>query len=113
MAEAVKQLKKETAAGERVEEVSYRLTDARRKRLEDVGFVWSAREGEKGSETGGRITRNSYDDQWDTMFEKLKEYKEKHGVSVIVASWSFGFGLNAVGAHLSIFTFDISGLSCA
>jgi hypothetical protein len=64
------------------EEVTYRLTDERRKRLEDVGFVWSAREGEKGTEaTGGvgRITRNSYDDQWDSMFQQLNAYKEKYG----------------------------------
>lgn len=60
------------------EEVTYRLTEERRKRLEEVGFVWSAREGEKGNEAS-RITRNSYDDQWDSMFEKLKEYKEKFG----------------------------------
>jgi hypothetical protein len=59
------------------EEVSYRLTEARRERLESVGFIWSAREGEKGNETG-RITRNSYDDQWDAMFLRLKEYKDKH-----------------------------------
>jgi hypothetical protein len=60
------------------DEVAYRLTEERRKRLEEVGFVWSAREGEKGTEAG-RITRNSYDDQWDCMFEKLNEYKEKYG----------------------------------
>jgi hypothetical protein len=60
------------------EEVSYRLTEARRIRLEQVGFIWSAREGEKGTDAG-RITRNSYDDQWDFMFDKLQEYKEKFG----------------------------------
>ena len=60
------------------DEVNYRLTDERRMRLEKAGFVWSAKEGEKGSEAG-QIIRNSYDDQWDCMFEKLKEYKEKYG----------------------------------
>ena len=45
------------------EEVNYRLTDERRRRLESIGFVWNMREGEKGTETC-RITRNSYDDQW-------------------------------------------------
>jgi hypothetical protein len=60
------------------EEVTFRLTDSRRKRLEKAGFVWSAREGEKGAEIA-RITRNTYDDQWDNMFEKLREFKEKHG----------------------------------
>lgn len=61
------------------EEVSYRLTEARRIRLEQVGFIWSAREGEKGTDNAGRITRNSYDDQWDFMFVKLQEYKDKFG----------------------------------
>jgi hypothetical protein len=45
------------------DEVNYRLTDERRRRLESIGFVWNMREGEKATETG-RITRNSYDDQW-------------------------------------------------
>lgn len=45
------------------DEVTYRLTEERRARLESIGFVWNMREGEKGAETG-RITRNSYDDQW-------------------------------------------------
>ena len=60
---------------------SYRLTDERRERLEDIGFCWSAREGnEKATlETSGRITRNSYDDQWDAMFDLLVKYKEQYG----------------------------------
>ena len=45
------------------DEVSYRLTEERRARLESIKFVWNMREGEKGAEPG-RITRNSYDDQW-------------------------------------------------
>lgn len=68
----------------------FRLTEKRRQRLEEVGFCWSAREGEKSaaaelSEGGGagpfyhRITRNSYDDQWDVMFALLEEYKRQHG----------------------------------
>ena len=44
------------------DEASYRLTEDRRKRLEEVGFVWSARETDRGSEQN-RMTRNSYDDQ--------------------------------------------------
>ena len=60
------------------EEVNYRLTEDRRKRLEEVGFAWSVRESENGSEQG-RIIRNSYDDQWDAMFNRLKEYKESNG----------------------------------
>eukprot|EP00429_Kryptoperidinium_foliaceum_P036643 CAMPEP_0176178096 /NCGR_PEP_ID=MMETSP0120_2-20121206/91256_1 /TAXON_ID=160619 /ORGANISM="Kryptoperidinium foliaceum, Strain CCMP 1326" /LENGTH=1067 /DNA_ID=CAMNT_0017516245 /DNA_START=166 /DNA_END=3371 /DNA_ORIENTATION=+ len=60
---------------------NFRLTEERRKRLEDVGFCWSAREGnEKATlETSGRISRNSYDDQWDAMFAQLVKYKEEHG----------------------------------
>ena len=72
------------------EAVTYRLTDERRKRLEEVGFVWSVRagEGEKGFEgaaggAGARITRNSYDDQWDSMFEQLKAYKAKFGSCLV------------------------------
>lgn len=71
------------------EALSYRLVEHRRKRLDEVGFVWSARDGgviveksvnEQGGGVGGlRITRNSYDDQWDMMFNRLKQYKEKHG----------------------------------
>jgi len=59
---------------------SYRLTDARRIRLEEVGFCWSAREGNEKTtlETSGRITRNSYDDQWDAMFDLLVQYKEQY-----------------------------------
>lgn len=60
------------------EEISFRLTDDRRRRLEAIDFVWSARESEKTTEQG-RITRNSYDDQWDAMFTRLKEYKAKYG----------------------------------
>lgn len=61
------------------EEISYRLTEERRKRLEEIGFCWSARElGEKGAEQG-KMTRNSYDDQWDQMFDQLREYRDKYG----------------------------------
>jgi hypothetical protein len=65
------------------EEQFFRLTDERRRRLEEAGFVWSARDSEKSAEPS-RITRNSYDDQWDSMFLRLKAFKEKHGVS---ADW--------------------------
>ena len=58
------------------------MTDDRRKRLEEIGFVWSARDSEKANEPN-RITRNSYDDQWDGMFERLREYKKKHGSCLV------------------------------
>lgn len=60
------------------EEQFFRLTDERRRRLEEAGFVWSARDSEKSTEPS-RITRNSYDDQWDAMFLRLQAYKEKNG----------------------------------
>ncbi|CAJ1957843.1 unnamed protein product [Cylindrotheca closterium] len=60
------------------DKINYRLTEDRRKRLEDMGFVWSARDGEKGADIS-RGVRNTYDDQWDIMFEKLREYKDKTG----------------------------------
>lgn len=68
----------EDIKGGDVDEMSFRLTEDRRKRLEDAGFVWSAREVEKTNEPH-RITRNSYDDQWDSMFERLDQFKAKHG----------------------------------
>jgi hypothetical protein len=68
----------ESAKGE--EEQHFRLTEDRRQRLDDIGFVWSARDTEKASEPA-RIPRNSYDNQWDAMFARLVSYKEKHGVS--------------------------------
>lgn len=55
-----------------------RLTDDRRIRLEELGFVWSVREVEKVMEPC-RISRNSYDDQWDAMLESLAAYKGKYG----------------------------------
>jgi len=61
------------------DEQSYRLTEDRRRRLEEAGFVWSARENEKFAVEPSRITRNSYDDQWDSMFDRLVMYKDKHG----------------------------------
>ena len=60
------------------DEISYRLTEERRLRLEGIGFVWSAREGEKAGDKG-RTTRNSYDDQWDNMVVQLKQYQEMNG----------------------------------
>ena len=66
------------ADGADEDDISFRLTEERRKRLEEVDFVWSAREGEKGTEQG-RITRNSYDDQWDQMFTRLQGYKTSYG----------------------------------
>lgn len=63
------------------EEKNFRLTEDRRRRLDEIGFVWSARESDKAIESV-KSSRNSYDDQWDTMFERLRAYKEVHGVSV-------------------------------
>ena len=59
---------------------SFRLTDARLKRLEEVGFCWSARDGnEKATLLEVPIARNSYDDQWDAMFALLEKYKKATG----------------------------------
>ena len=69
------------ASGEpkKEEEASNRLTEQRRKKLEDAGFVWSAKEGEKGLGGTGKITRNSYDNQWDAMYDRLAAFKEENG----------------------------------
>ena len=59
---------------------SFRLTDARLKRLEEVGFCWSARDGnDKATLLEVPIARNSYDDQWDVMFALLEKYKQATG----------------------------------
>ena len=90
---------------------SYRLTDARRQRLEEVGFCWSAREGnEKATlETGtGRITRNSYDDQWDAMFEFLVKYKEERGDCNVPKRFQVNPKLGTVCFVLSYVPFIIS-----
>lgn len=63
------------------EEKNFRLTEDRRRRLDEAGFVWSVRDNEKSDAPAKPLSRNSYDDQWDAMFERLKEYKERHGVS--------------------------------
>ena len=62
------------------DEISFRLTDERRRKLEEIGFVWSVRESDAKTDQA-RMTRNSYDDLWDAMYERLKLFKEKYGVS--------------------------------
>lgn len=83
---------------------SYRLTDERRKRLEEVGFCWSAREGNEKTtlETSGRITRNSYDDQWDAMFDLLVNYKAERGDCLVVSFDLFLFSFTVVNHFVSI-----------
>ena len=46
------------------EEISFRLTDHRRRRLEEIGFLWNAREGDKLHSDQSRAVRSSYDEQW-------------------------------------------------
>lgn len=69
----------EDAADKTDDDLSVRLTDERRNRLEAVGFSWTARSAGKAGLSGGKVARNSYDDQWDGMFNRLKEYKERFG----------------------------------
>jgi hypothetical protein len=57
-------------------EPAARLTDDRFRRLENIGFVWVARESDNKGDGKGK---SSYDEQWDIMYERLKAYKEKHG----------------------------------
>ena len=78
------ELKFAAATGElklsKEDEISFRLTDERRRKLEEIGFVWSVRESDAKTDQT-RMTRNSYDDLWDAMYERLKAFKEKYGVS--------------------------------
>ncbi|GKY95090.1 hypothetical protein MPSEU_000473000 [Mayamaea pseudoterrestris] len=64
------------------EDMSFRLTDERRRRLEEIGFVWSAREGDSTGDEG-RAARNSYDEQWDGMFTRLKAYYDIYGHTMV------------------------------
>jgi hypothetical protein len=61
------------------DEISFRLTEQRRQKLEEIGFVWSVRESDAKTDQN-RMTRNSYDDLWDKMYERLKVYKDRYGV---------------------------------
>jgi hypothetical protein len=69
------------------EDVYYKLTEARCKRLEEIGFVWSAREIERENDQNP-ATRNCYDDQWDLMFDQLKAHKERVGNCLIPKRFS-------------------------
>ena len=64
------------------DDFSFRLTEDRRRKLEEIGFVWSVRESDTKTDQS-RMSRNSYDDLWDAMYERLKAYSAKHGVSSI------------------------------
>ena len=46
-----------------------RLTEERLRRLEEIGFQWKVK----------HKMKRYYDKQWDSMFEKLKVFKEKNG----------------------------------
>lgn len=100
----------EGEGGEKIEdEKSFRLTEDRRRRLDEIGFIWSARETEK-TESRAKMARNSYDDQWDAMFERLKAYKERNGVSLlrpIAVDGAHGENSSSV-----LFSFR-TGLSCS
>jgi hypothetical protein len=70
---------KKAAAGvgteQQAEEKNYGLTEDRRRRLDEAGFVWSVRNTENSERPANPLSGISYDDQWDAMFERLKEYK--------------------------------------
>lgn len=74
-------------AGVSLKPGEYRLTGERLKRLVAIGFVWSARDVDKSSEAG-RLNRNSYDDQWDSMFQRLVDYKNQYGDCLVPKRFS-------------------------
>ena len=66
----------------------------RKRRLDSVNFAWSVREMKKtkldkrddeqeGSTTESENKAKSYDMQWNEMLEKLKEYKEREGLTLV------------------------------
>jgi hypothetical protein len=52
------------------EDIVFRLTDDRLRRLEEVGFVWSPRESDKIPEQGQPL-RHTYNDQWDGKLSSM------------------------------------------
>jgi hypothetical protein len=46
-----------------------RLTEERRRRLEDIGFEWKVK----------HKMKRYYDRQWDSMLEKLLKFKDDNG----------------------------------
>lgn len=66
------------------EKEGHRLTEDRRYRLSEIGFEWLVIE-EKPAVSSGESTvvtqlaRTAYDDQWDTMYERLRSFKEMNG----------------------------------
>jgi hypothetical protein len=68
-------------------ETSFPIVEDRRVRLESIGFVWNVRGSENGKE-GCRIGRNSFDDQWDAMYNQLKAYKDKYGDCLVPKRFS-------------------------
>ena len=70
-----------------------RLTAERRQKLEEAGFDWAVKESAprkraassksrsraRRKRSSAAKTRNSYDLQWDAMFERLRQYKEEKG----------------------------------
>ena len=65
------------------EEMSFRLTDDRRRRLDDIGFVWNVRESDKSVEQGCHATL--HDNHWDGKL-----------VGLLVSSWVFFLNLGFV-----------------
>lgn len=59
----------EGKAGKKSRSSNPRLTEARLRRLEDIGFEWKVK----------NKMKRYYDRQWDTMFEKLLKFKEENG----------------------------------
>lgn len=67
------------------EKEGHRLTDDRRHKLSAIGFEWIIVEEKTAvafpgeSSIVGQLARTAYDDQWDTMYERLLEFKKKNG----------------------------------
>lgn len=63
------------------EAIGSRLTEDRRKRLTDIGFSWAnAQENKVSNRTQiSAAKENSYDIQWEAMYERLRAFKEVNG----------------------------------
>jgi hypothetical protein len=76
--------------GSKEESIADRLTADRRQRLDELGFCWSARN-VYGADSKKLMSRTSYDDQWDTMFQRFVLRKESTfavgAASSLTAMW--------------------------
>ena len=57
----------------------HRLNEDRIQKLNDIGFVWQAKQNAKWKELEHERIVSSYDDCWEKLYQELLKFKTKHG----------------------------------